>query len=260
MAYMKQWPDLFIQMSDSLLHKGKIKDAIAVLEFLGKELDNDKGLLFGTAEMYKVNKQHKETIEVYEKMIAKGWAKNDPRPWHYAGYSYYELGNKSAELKDDKAAQKYYQTALDYYDEALTIFPDYGKCYFNKSLLYSKLENKSPSEKDKLFEKAFDISKENEVKYGSDPRNLFTLAILYAEEGKWEKCLEYVEKTIQEDKTYLFRAKAERAFQPITKALPDEQMKKYAAGLDEIHRKYKITKREFSLKHMSDFDTSQVPE
>jgi len=228
-AFLEQWSKVFLQLGDVLVQTGKIEDAIKVFKYLTEKSPDNKPLLFTLGELYKMfansdpegdperfEQYHKEAIAVYEEML-KRWP-SDPRPPHYAGFSYFQLGD--------------YVKALEYYDRALKIFPDYAKVYFNKALVYKEMPGLSKSERDLLFEenfqKALNLTKKaykkqeesNKKQEESNPRVPFTLAVLYAdlyaetgEKDKKDKALEHLEQAIRRNPFYITRAEKERAFE-----------------------------------------------
>ncbi len=243
--YLKRWSDIIVQLGDVLVETGKTKDAIRVFDFLTKETQ-DKALLYGLAELYKMDSRHHDAISIYEDMIARGWAKNDPRPWHYAGFSYEELGE--------------FEKALKYYDKALSIFPEYAKVFYNKAHIYFKLSSLSPQEKERLYreslQKALELTLKAYKKDDSNPRISFTLAILYAEQRDWNNSLEYMERAIQMDRAYVIRAEKERAFT----VFRDRSNEPHHAHFVSLLDRYWPARGKFSAELRGEFDPKSFPE
>jgi len=236
---LKQWSEIFIESGDILVQTGKINDAIFVFEFLTKD-PHDKALLYGLAELYKMDLRHQDAIAIYEDMIARSWAENDPRPWHYAGFSYEELGD--------------FEKALKYYDQALNIFPNYAKVFYNKAQIYLKLPGLSPQEKERLYKENFQMALELTLKaYEKDdnnPRIPFTLAILYAVQRDWGHSLSYLESAMQRDRTYVVRAEKERALA----IFQDRLNEPYYSQFANLLGRYRPVQGKFSAELRGEFN------
>lgn len=144
--YLAQWPDIFRQLGDSLFVAGNLDGAIQVLDSLRQvpPYNRDKSLFFLLAETYKMRGDHRQAIAVYDDMISRGIAEQDPRPYHYAGWSCFERATHGQDHDYDRA--------LAYYDHALRIFPRYGKVFFNKALAYQAKGGLSAAERVRLVD------------------------------------------------------------------------------------------------------------
>jgi len=225
--FLKQWGDVFMRMGDVLVQGGEVEAATTLFEKLVAVRPEDKSLLFALGELYRASGKpegHRKAIAVYEDMIRRRLSVGDPRPWHYAGFSYYELGEldqaiehyqKALEIVQDfpkKEPQQYPQPeALD----------GYGKIYFNLALAYRDHPRLSKAEKNRLFQeywqKALDLTLRAAQREKGNPRIPFTLAILYAEVRDFEKVLPGkgggpLERALRQNPFYVLRAEKERAF------------------------------------------------
>lgn len=207
--YLRHWVRIFQQLGDILKDAGKLDEAIQVFEYLRKVSPQDKSLLFSLGELYKMQDNHVSAIALYEDMMAQEEIpqgpdyRPDPRPWHYAGWSYFLLGD--------------FQKALEYYNTAISISPKYAKAFYNRALIYKELGLDNP-ENARLYQdtlqKALDLALEAYQPEGdNNPGLTFTLAIIYTEKREAKTALYYLERTLQKDRAYIIRSEKERAFE-----------------------------------------------
>ena len=139
-------------------------------------------------------------------MIFRRIDSGDPRPHHYAGWSYYEIGDL--------------EKTILYYRKALEIDPQYAKVLFNLAMLYLDHPDHAPAngrrEAKELLRRAEEISLAHWEKEGeSNPRVPYTLAILSAVKEDWTSCLDWLEIALNLAPWYSLRAENERWFQLI---------------------------------------------
>lgn len=248
--YIKRWAEIFQQLGDLLVKTDKIDEAIITFESVAENIAFDKPILFALGELYKMrggknrdNPQkfrlnHEKAITIYDKMIDFQAFPKDPRPYHFAGYSYFQL--------------KEYKKALEYYDKALEIFPDYAKVYFNKALVYREMPSLTEKKRKQLvdlnFEKVLTLTLEAERKQGeSNPRVPFTLAVIYAEIGEMDKVLEKLELAFHLNPLYVIRAEKERAFEVFRK-IPNSEFEKL------LKRFHPLSRGKFGYDHETEFN------
>jgi tetratricopeptide (TPR) repeat protein len=214
------WRNVLIFYSDALLKAGKIEVVIQFLSEARRNNPKDKCILFGLGELYKMSaysytgdefrKRHQKAIQLYEYMIENHMADDDPRPYHYAGWSYYECKNI---IK-----------AVLYYKKAIEIDPNYAKVHFNMAMLYKEHSLLFGKNALKLYDASFKAAKDA-IQYFinkegvRNPRIPYTLAIFCAVENKWDNCLSWLEESLKSDPWYCFRAQHEKWFVPL-KQLP----------------------------------------
>ena len=212
-AFLRHWATLFADLGDLLLQGGKVADALQVFAYLRQKNPAAKELLFALGELLKMSGQHEQAIKVYDDMIARGLAADDPRVWHFAGWSTLQLGPAHC------------QSALRYYDQALAIAHTrdpqrlYPKLFYNLADLYHScdLPGLRAEERERLYQehlqRALDLTLVAYQHEGDDnPRIPFTLAILYAKMGQLEQALEELERAVQKERIYRVRAAADPAF------------------------------------------------
>jgi tetratricopeptide (TPR) repeat protein len=204
--YTQHFSDALLPLSDELVEAGRVEQARRLFGYLRRQYD-DPSYWLAEAEMCKQVQDHIGAIAIYEEMIRRGMAKSDPRPYHYAGYSYATIGDS--------------QKALEYYDRALAIAPNYAKVFYNKAILYRSLPGLAPAERERLYkenmgraqaatEQAYDTEGD------SNPRITFQMAILAAAQGDTrgrERALDFLERAMQWERAYVVRAQAEPAFE-----------------------------------------------
>lgn len=205
-AYLLQWADIFRALGSTLAQVGKIPEAIRVFAYLiesmqkpNTDIEKERllGLFFGISELYKMDADHRAAIHVYDEIIERGLAPNDPRPHHYAGWSWYILRD--------------YEKALAYYDDALRIDPQYAKVLYNKALIFR--DTNQQVEYRKHLDKAIELTEEAYQREGdANPRIPFSLAIFYAEKGDLENALAMLERACAVEPFYVVRAEKEQAF------------------------------------------------
>jgi tetratricopeptide (TPR) repeat protein len=214
------WRNVLIFYSDTLLKAGKIDLVIQFLSEARLNNPNDKCILFGLGELYKMSaytytgdefrKRHQKAIQLYEYMIENHLADNDPRPYHYAAWSYYECKNVIKSVL--------------YYKKAIEIDPNYAKVHFNLAMLYKEYPHLFGNDASKLYDASFKAAKDA-IQYFvnkqgvRNPRIPYTLAIFCAVENKWDNCLNWLEESLKSDPWYCFRAKHEKWF-VLLKQLP----------------------------------------
>ena len=225
---LEQWAYIIVLRSDLFLHAGKIDDAIKMIELYLKKQQADNKIIdsyfeknrnkikqfyYALGELWKLSannsintdafkEKHRNAIAVYLSMIDI-FGEDDPRPYHYAGYHYYEIGE--------------FKNSLKMYQKAIHISDDYAKVYFNISMLlkehpeldnslnYLDEFNKAKSLTEYYWEKN---EKQSYLNKGEcDPRVSYTLAIIYAIEKDYQQCLKFLKITLQVDIWYSVRAK-----------------------------------------------------
>jgi len=212
--YLAQWIELFPHVDDSL-SDSNLSGAIQVFEYLRhvSPYDRDKSLRFSLGELYKLrgkddDNSHRQAIAVYDDMIASGMAEGDPRPWHYAGWSFFKLHE--------------YDRALEYYEKALSLLPPNAptraKILYNIARAYEAKGGLSTEDHRRLvdnnIQRALDITLAADQCEGRvNARVPFTLAILYAVKQEPATALHYLERAIQQRPIYAVRAKGENAFE-----------------------------------------------
>jgi len=212
--YLAQWLELFPLVDESLSERN-LSGAIQVFEYLRhvSPYDRDKSLRFSLGEIYKLrgkydDNSHRQAIAVYDDMIAQGMANGDPRPWHYAGWSFFKLHE--------------YDRALEYYEKALSLLPPNAptsaKILYNIALAYEAKGGLSPEDHRRLvdnnMQRALDITLAADQCEGHvNARVPFTLAILYAVKQEPATALDYLERAIQQRPIYTMRAQGEPAFE-----------------------------------------------
>jgi len=212
--YLAQWLELFPHVDDSL-SDSNLSGAIQVFEYLRhvSPYDRDTSLRFSLGEIYKLrgkydDNSHRQAIAVYDDMIAQGMADGDPRPWHYAGHSFFKLHE--------------YDRALEYYEKALSLLPPNAptsaKILYNIARAYEAKGGLSPEDYRRLvdnnMQRALDITLAADQCEGRvNARVPFTLAILYAVKQEPATALHYLERAIQQEPIYAVRAQGEPAFE-----------------------------------------------
>lgn len=212
--YLAQWLEIFPHVDESL-SDSNLSGAIQVFEYLRHvpPYDRDKSLLFSLGELYKMRgkddaNSHRQAIAVYDDMIARGMAAGDPRPWHYAGWSWFKLH------EDDRA--------LEYYEQALSLLPPTAptsaKILFNLALAYEAKGGLSPEDHRRLvdsnIQRALDLTLAAAQCEGDiNPRVPFTLAILYTVTREPATALQYLARAVQQEPLYVVRADYEPAFE-----------------------------------------------
>jgi len=228
-AYLLQWADIFRALGSTLAEVGKIPEAIRVFAYLIEsmqkpttDIESERllGLFYGIGELYKMKGDHRAAILIYDRIIEHGLAPMDPRPAHYAGWSWYILG--------------LYEKALAYYDDALRIDPGYAKVLYNKALIFR--DTNQQAEYRKHLDKAIELTEEAYEREGdTNPRIPFSLAIFYAEIGDLENALTMLERACAVEPFYVVRAEKEQAFDVFRDPQKEVYHSKYQALL-ERHR------------------------
>lgn len=203
-GYVQQWSDALLGLSDLLVQTGKVTEATVLFEYLHRKDPANVSLVFALAELYKSAGNQRGAIALYEQVLPEAIRTGDPRPYHFAGYSYFELGE--------------FAKALEYYEKALEISPGYAKVKYNEGLVYLRMPGLEPSERQRRFQQKVEEAlaltlKAFEREKDQNPRITFTLAILYSAKQEWNKALEYLELSFKREKTYPFRAKGDPAFE-----------------------------------------------
>ena len=209
------WRNVLLFYSDALLKAGKIELVIQFLNAARQTDRKNKNILFGLGELYKMSansytgdefyKRHEMAIKLYEFMIDRHLADNDPRPYHYAGWGYYERKNPVK--------------AMMYYKNAIKIDPNYAKVHFNMAMLYKEYPDLFQNAQ-QLYEASFKAA-QDAIEYFlnkegvRNPRIPYTLAIFCAVETKWDNCLKWLEESLKSDPWYCIRAKDEKWFLPL---------------------------------------------
>ncbi|MBI1924021.1 tetratricopeptide repeat protein [Candidatus Poribacteria bacterium] len=250
-AFLKQWSEVFIQLGDLLVQTGKLEAAIKVFAHVARKFPDEKRLHFALGGLYRMlgdanpedtdrfRLYHEKAIAIWEEMSK--WSPKDPRPLHYAGFSYFQL--------------REYEKALDFYDKALKLFPGYAKVYFNKALLYREMQELSAPERQRLFQenfqKALQLTQEAYRKDKSNPRIPFTLAVLHAEIGEIDQAIGSLEKAIRLNPFYITWAENERAFRRF-RTNPD--------FVDLLNRYRPSEPEKFGLEPEVEFNPEHFPE
>lgn len=240
--YLKEWTDIFLELSDILVQRGKLDGAMRVFQCLTNAHPDDKSFWFALGELYKINGQHREAIDVYEQMIKRGLADRDPRPWNFAGWSYFESGE--------------YDKALECYNRALEVFPDYAKCLYNRALVFKAVGKTQFYKRD--FQRALALTLNAYRKEGdTNPRVPFSLAVLSVEKGETEAAISYLKQALQQDRTYAVRMAKERAFVAHSLWMFSSP---YYSKFRELHDRYLIPGRRFSMRLEKDFNPGRFSE
>lgn len=223
------WSVVFRDLGDVLVRKAKIPEAIQVFEYLRTQTNtSDLGILYALGELYKLTDGHRKAIEVYEWMIRRGLANVDPRPWHFAGWSFFELGDFEQALRHYDKALAVFQQAVREYKGKRKPYSDYAKIYYNKALLYARMPGLEDAARKQLvaenIQRALNIALEASPEVRDEnPRVSFTLALLYTKKGElepllevrkrdWDGALKYLEAAIRRERTYIVRAEKDPAF------------------------------------------------
>ncbi len=249
-VFLRQWGEVFRVLAGTLMQTGKIPDAIRVLEYLvqSSHLDSEDasdreqllGFLYGLGELYKANGDHTAAIAVYDKIMAYNLAPNDPRPAHYAGWSSYKL--------------KHYETALDYYNQALHIDPQYAKVFYNKALVFHG-QNQEERYQDYL-ETALTLTLQAYHKEGDEnPRIPFTLAILHAVREEPEESLDFLERALRKQPLYVVRSEKEHAFHGFR-----DDIHPYHETFRTLLDRYRPPQNSFSARSEATYDPTRFYE
>jgi tetratricopeptide (TPR) repeat protein len=202
--YAQQWSEALLSLSDLLVQTGKVDEASSLFEYMHRRDPGDLSLVYALTELLKLGGNHQRAINLYEEAIPQSIREQDPRPYHFAGYSYFELGE--------------FSRALECYEKALAIYPDYAKVFYNEGLVYLRMPDLEPAERQGRFQervrRALDLTlKAYGVEGDQNPRITFTLAILYSARKDWDKALDFLESSFKREKTYPIRARTEGAFE-----------------------------------------------
>lgn len=205
-AYMRQWGEVLRALGGVLFEARKIPEAIRVFEYLVNARPEPKtpqekaellGFMYALGELYKANQDHRAAVALYDQILTRELAPNDPRPAHYGGFSAYQRGD--------------YDAALRYYDAALRIDPGYAKVWYNKALVF-QAQGRETLYQEHLAQ-ALALTRQAYDREGDkNPRVPFTLGILYATQGELDSALRYVEQALRRDHLYVVRAEVEPAF------------------------------------------------
>ena len=228
--YTRRFSDSLLPLSDLLVQAGRVTQARTLFDWLRRQYPDDSSYWLSGAEMHKLDRDHPGAIALYEEMIQRGMATSDPRPYHYAGYSYFVLGNL--------------EQALDYYDRALAIDPGYAKVYYNKALLYRQLSGRAAADRERLYDMNMRqalaaTERAYEVEGDANPQITFTLAILHAvrdNAASRDSALLFLERAMQWARAYVPRAEAEPAFA----FFRDARNEPYHTRFQELLERYRV--------------------
>lgn len=224
-AFVDAWTHILRQHATNLLEVGKITDTIRVFEFLVENHQdapeasrNNRlvGLLFALGELQKLNGDHRAAIALYKRILDENLVRNDPRPYHFKGFSEYVLGD--------------FDAALASYEQALAIDRNYAKVYFNQALVFrargdEQRAQKNLAEAEKRALGAY-------VREGDgNPRIAFTLSLVSAARNNLDKSLHWLDLAIRQDRLYIVRARADPALEPLRVATNQPYHAQYLALL-----------------------------
>ena len=236
--YTRRFSDLLLPLSEMLVDAGRVTQARTLFEWLRQQYPDDQSYWLADAEMRKLDRDHAGAIALYEEMIQRGMATSDPRPYHYAGYSSFVLGN--------------FQEALEYYDRALAIDQGYAKVYYNKALLYQQLPGLTAVDRARLYETNMRqalaaTERAYAVEGDANPRITFTLAILHAVRDNAigrDRALQFLERAMQWARAYVPRAEAEPAFA----FFRDPRNEPYHTRFQDLLERYRIRSSAFGAR------------
>lgn len=204
--YARQLADGLLPLADMLVQAGMVKQARTLFAYQRSQHPEDTRYWFAEATMSKLDQDHEAALAIYQEMIRRGMAERDPRPYHFAGW-------ESSELRRFDLAERYY-------DQALDLAPGYCKVYLNKAYNAQVRPGLAQAERERLFNAnlrlAFDCTEKAYAAEGdANPRITFTLAILHAVRGTnddRDRALNFLEKAILAERSYLTHAQADPAF------------------------------------------------
>jgi tetratricopeptide (TPR) repeat protein len=239
--YTRRFSDVLLPLSDALVEAGRVGQARTLFDHLRRQHPEIVGNWYGEAEMRKLEGDHSGAIALYEEMKRRNVAPGDPRPDHYAGYSYSVLGDV--------------ERALESYNRALVLAPDYAKVYYNRAQLYRQMASLASEERQRLYQEDMSRALEAaasalEVEGDANPRITFTLAILHAvreEAGSRDLALEFLEKAMQWERSYVMRAQAEPAFA----FFRDARNEPYHSRFDQLIERYRVRSTRFGPRQES---------
>lgn len=235
--YLQEWIDIFLDLGVLLFEAGKLPEAIQVVVYLRDTYPDDKRLLFVLGGLYIMARDYRKAIAIFEDMMARGLAQQDPRPAHYAGWSYSNVGDAAAALK--------------YYDAALRIDPGYAKVFYNKALVFRDLGQERRYQEH--LDKALTLTLQAYDKEGNaNPRIPFTRALLSVARGELDDALVYLEQAIQRERLYIARAEYEPAFA----VFRDRANEPYAAQFRSLLDRYRPPPRTSRAYREATYDPS----
>lgn len=189
------------------LYKVKAQDgdeagALTVLEEGRKKFPDDVSLLF--AEINHYLKQNKLDVLVGKLKTAIEKEPENVSLYSTLGNVYDNLFQKELEAGNDEKADEYFNSALDYYNQALAKKPDFldaiysvGALYYNKAAAKTKEMNELPiskvkefealkKESEELFDQALPFFKKAEQNDPNDLNTLIALKEIYARKNDFE--------------------------------------------------------------------------
>jgi tetratricopeptide (TPR) repeat protein len=244
---MEAWGLVVHKMKDLLLQQDRADVVIEVLGYFRthpiRDVRLQSEMMLSLAQCEKHESRQAAAVAILHEVVAQGLAKDDPRPWHYAGWSLFEMGR----CED---ARRNYQRAIELWEEAARSYKGrrepysgYAKAYLNLWLLYADsrcrdIENRpSQSVLDGYLRRALELARQAEANEGHvNPRVSFTLAVTFAYLGNAHLALRYAQQAMQMDRTYSVIAERDPAFQRLPKTARDRLDKlasSYRPGWDE---------------------------
>ncbi len=235
-AALTTWGMVLRDLGDVLMQKSKVPEAILVFEYLRSRTSMvDLEILYALGELYKLTDRHDKAIALYQEMITRNLGQDDPRPWHFAGWSLYKL--------------RRYEDALKSYQEALLSFKrcaaghrgayqGYAKVLVNIALLYRDVtgEDGPGSQFRKYLKESLDLTENAYLKERDDnPRITFSLAVIHGYYYECDTVLDYLGRALAKAPSYLVRAEHEDAFQHL-RDHPEHPCHKRFVELLDRHR------------------------
>ena len=241
--YSSRFSTTLLALSDLLVETGKVEQARKLFAYLRREHPEDVANWFAEGEMRKLEQDHTGAIALYEEMIQRGMATTDPRPYHFAGYSYSVLDN--------------FDQALKYYKRALEISPNYAKVYYNVAQLYRQKSELAPGERDRLYDENLKraiatTEQAYQTTHDTNPRVTFTLSILHAgrkgaTKQDRESALDFLKRALQRERSYVLRAQSEPAFE----FFRDLRNEPYHTRFQELLDQYRPRSSQFGARQGS---------
>jgi tetratricopeptide (TPR) repeat protein len=201
---------VYSQYFNLLMAEGKSDDALVVLEKGRKKYPQNTEILFAEINYY-IQQQRFDVLETKLKEAIER-EPNNPSVYSALGNVYMNLHNQEFEKDlNSEQAKKYFQNALDYFNQAIKIDPkqfdaiySIGSLYFNKAVGLQKAANnlgmskedqekykKYTEEIHKLMETSLPYFQKTESMDPNDTNTLIALSEIYARLEDFEKVKEF---------------------------------------------------------------------